>query len=355
MTGENGVNHVKTEPLSQEQADCNSSTHNTISETRENESNEHHQKQQNELQHEQQHEQQRGLIQLQQQDQETAEGGIINFSAACDAVKEEDEEDKHSQTEQLQPPKQQNQTKRKKKKRDGKRVARPMNSFMCFAKVYRSILQAQNPSLNNKDVSKLLGAKWRHLPDEERSVYNEQAQKLAQEHRKLHPDWKFTRSSKRKTGSEEALHSSSAMRSNSANANNACNFQQYSNENSTQTPPKKTKAIVNGQETSRGYTPSHHQNQPFQHLETSQQQYYQPLLQHLQFNSMYATPTLGTSQMLSTNSQQSSSLSSSTTTSTTPSPFGYYSSPSPVYAHPYPPPAYTFPPGYSEATRILHG
>eukprot|EP01147_Barroeca_monosierra_P010913 gene10913-2987_t len=78
------------------------------------------------------------------------------------------------------------------------KIPRPMNSFMCFAKRYRQILQQENPGLDNKDISRMLGLKWRSLSEDERSIYTEQAKALAHEHRALYPEWKFTRETKKK-------------------------------------------------------------------------------------------------------------------------------------------------------------
>eukprot|EP00730_Choanoeca_flexa_P019569 TRINITY_DN9566_c0_g1_i1.p1 TRINITY_DN9566_c0_g1~~TRINITY_DN9566_c0_g1_i1.p1 ORF type:complete len:344 (+),score=78.43 TRINITY_DN9566_c0_g1_i1:1154-2185(+) len=78
------------------------------------------------------------------------------------------------------------------------RIPRPMNSFMVFGKEQRKLIQQEHPDLDNKAVSKVLGQRWRSLTDEDRQKYVDEAQRLADEHRILYPDWKFTRETKRK-------------------------------------------------------------------------------------------------------------------------------------------------------------
>lgn len=92
-------------------------------------------------------------------------------------------------------------TPHKDKKVKKNKIPRPMNSFMCFGKEYRKKIQQQHPNLDNKGVSKLLGQQWASLSDDERQVYVDQASNLAEEHKRLYPNWKFTRdtSKKRKT------------------------------------------------------------------------------------------------------------------------------------------------------------
>ena len=75
------------------------------------------------------------------------------------------------------------------------RVKRPMNSFMLFAKKYRLELTRQHPGRDNRDISVLLGEKWRSLSSEEKRVYAREAQTLAEVHKRSHPDcWKRKKS-----------------------------------------------------------------------------------------------------------------------------------------------------------------
>jgi hypothetical protein len=48
---------------------------------------------------------------------------------------------------------------------------KPMSSFLKFAQDYRSVIQKENPSLMNSDISRILGEKWRNLSHEIKSKY----------------------------------------------------------------------------------------------------------------------------------------------------------------------------------------
>ena len=73
-----------------------------------------------------------------------------------------------------------------------------MNSFMCFGKHQRKVIQHEHPNLDNKAVSKILGQRWAALSPAGRETYQAEAQRLADEHKRLYPDWRFTRETKKK-------------------------------------------------------------------------------------------------------------------------------------------------------------
>lgn len=78
------------------------------------------------------------------------------------------------------------------------KIARPMNSFMVFAKEYRKMLREKYPNTDNKEISKMLGQKWKGLTPPQKSKYADQARLLAEQHKKDHPEWKFVRAPPRK-------------------------------------------------------------------------------------------------------------------------------------------------------------
>lgn len=78
-----------------------------------------------------------------------------------------------------------------------RRIPRPMNSFMVFAKTRRKVLQERFPNYDNKEVSRMLGEEWAKLSDDDKQVYVEEAKRLAEQHKIDFPDWKFTRSTTR--------------------------------------------------------------------------------------------------------------------------------------------------------------
>jgi len=78
------------------------------------------------------------------------------------------------------------------------KVSRPLNSFMVFSNDYRKKLQAEYPDKDNKVISKMLGAKWASLLPPEKEKYVAQAKKLADQHKIDHPEWRFTRNTKKR-------------------------------------------------------------------------------------------------------------------------------------------------------------
>ena len=50
-------------------------------------------------------------------------------------------------------------------------LKRPKNGFIRFSIEYRKELAEKNPNLDNRDVSKMLGQKWRKMTPEERKPY----------------------------------------------------------------------------------------------------------------------------------------------------------------------------------------
>ena len=70
-------------------------------------------------------------------------------------------------------------------------VKRPMNSFMVWSREKRCEILKKHPGINNAVVSKTLGAAWKNLTEEEKKPYVYEAQRLAEQHRDDHPEYKY--------------------------------------------------------------------------------------------------------------------------------------------------------------------
>lgn len=73
----------------------------------------------------------------------------------------------------------------------GKKVPRPMNSFMVFSHLERKRLAEENPELHNADLSKILGRKWKTLSPGQRQPYIDEAERLRVLHTETYPEYKY--------------------------------------------------------------------------------------------------------------------------------------------------------------------
>lgn len=64
---------------------------------------------------------------------------------------------------------------------------------MVFAQEYRKELRTKYPDTDNKEISKMLGQRWKGLNNAEKTRYAKEADRLAEQHKIDHPDWKFVR------------------------------------------------------------------------------------------------------------------------------------------------------------------
>ena len=82
------------------------------------------------------------------------------------------------------------------------RVKRPMNAFMVWAKEERARLSAERSHKHNADLSRLLGQRWRAMSETEKEPYRQQAQVLAQRHKREHPEYRY-RPRRRQSGEKK--------------------------------------------------------------------------------------------------------------------------------------------------------
>jgi len=55
--------------------------------------------------------------------------------------------------------------------RGGAAVKRPMNSFLIFCKRHRALVHAKHPTVDNRNVTRMLGDLWKSILPEERAAY----------------------------------------------------------------------------------------------------------------------------------------------------------------------------------------
>ena len=57
-------------------------------------------------------------------------------------------------------------------------VKRPMNAFLIFCKRQRGVVRQQNPHIDNRSVTRILGDLWANLDVSEKSVYTDLAKQV---------------------------------------------------------------------------------------------------------------------------------------------------------------------------------
>ncbi|KAK6085378.1 HMG box protein [Seiridium cupressi] len=68
---------------------------------------------------------------------------------------------------------------------------RPQNAFILFRSSKCKEVKQQNPNLENKELSKLIGTMWRELPDSEKQIWKHRQEQARKEHEFLYPGYKY--------------------------------------------------------------------------------------------------------------------------------------------------------------------
>ncbi|KAH7405794.1 MAT1-2-1 [Phaeosphaeria sp. MPI-PUGE-AT-0046c] len=88
-----------------------------------------------------------------------------------------------------------------------KKAPRPMNCWIIFRDYMHKHLKAQHPELRVQEISTKCSEVWRNLSSDEKKVWQKAAQSAKEEHRRLHPDYKY---SPRKPGEKKKRQSRKA-------------------------------------------------------------------------------------------------------------------------------------------------
>eukprot|EP00111_Clytia_hemisphaerica_P023982 TCONS_00070671-protein len=101
---------------------------------------------------------------------------------------------------------------------DDDHVKRPMNAFMVWSRTERRKLALKFPNMLNCEISKLLGAEWSRMSDEDKSPYVQESKRLRTIHSQKYPDYSYKpRRRKRKTQQSQPPYPSINFQSASAN------------------------------------------------------------------------------------------------------------------------------------------
>eukprot|EP00536_Pseudo-nitzschia_multiseries_P002769 jgi/Psemu1/322696/estExt_fgenesh1_pg.C_380023 len=89
-----------------------------------------------------------------------------------------------------------------KRKREPGAPKRPMSAYFSFANKIRGRVKAENAGCSNGEISKILSAMWKELPDEERREYKDGEQSLWGTYREEMVEWKKKNDGRKKEKKE---------------------------------------------------------------------------------------------------------------------------------------------------------
>ncbi|KAK2731783.1 hypothetical protein FQN57_003172 [Myotisia sp. PD_48] len=71
------------------------------------------------------------------------------------------------------------------------KIPRPRNAFILFRQHYQASVVAQHPGLANPEISKIIGERWRSLPNDAKQDWKNLAEEEKARHQQQYPDYRY--------------------------------------------------------------------------------------------------------------------------------------------------------------------
>ncbi|KAI1311216.1 hypothetical protein F5Y03DRAFT_391765 [Xylaria venustula] len=76
-------------------------------------------------------------------------------------------------------------------------ISRPPNAFILFRSAHSQQLRKAQPGIHNNDISSSASARWRGMSAQEKQHWVDEQHRLAVEHKRLYPNWRYQPKKKR--------------------------------------------------------------------------------------------------------------------------------------------------------------
>ena len=78
------------------------------------------------------------------------------------------------------------------------KITRPLNSFMLYKRDCKYKYLDENPSMNSRDISRVVAEKWKYEAESVKNAYRDQAATAMREHKIKYPNYRYSNTCSKK-------------------------------------------------------------------------------------------------------------------------------------------------------------